>query len=121
MISEATNLAATALNIGLQQRYESGDPLHLEVMGSPELHILSFSPLAYREYGNFRNRAPQISGTFALRGILVRPHPYDTGALFYGGIETGREAYGILFHDLRLLSQIATDLGHTDFEVGPGV
>ncbi len=81
------------LNQRLQSRYEAGEPLRLDVHGKPKFHILSFNPLAYETYGTFRNRAPYVAGSLALRAFMSQPHP-DGTAIIIAGVEAGSQGYG---------------------------
>jgi hypothetical protein len=94
MSYETTRKVFGMLTNELDKRYEAGDPLHLKVHGKPKLHILSFKPLAYEEYGMLRNRAPYVEGSFALRGFLTTPDPSGSGVLVYSALQAGEQAYG---------------------------
>lgn len=123
MSYESTKQVLGILNSGLQTRYEEGDPLRIKVAGKPELHMLSFQPLAYEEYGFFRNRAPHVAGSLALRAFLSAPHP-EGGALIIAGVEAGKEGYGFVIdcHDegaRQTITGVAKVLGHPDFRLTP--
>ncbi|MDQ5886660.1 MAG: hypothetical protein QG628_1057 [Patescibacteria group bacterium] len=88
-----TQLALGVLNEGLRTRYDEGEPVRLDVHGRPKFHILSFDPLAYEKYGTFRNKAPYVAGSLALRAFLSQPHP-DGSTIIIAGVEAGQEGYG---------------------------
>lgn len=123
MSYEITQQALGLLNSGLQTRYEKGDPIRINVAGKPELHILSFQPLAYEEYSFFRNRAPHVAGSLALRAFLSAPHP-ESGALIIAGVEAGQEGYGFVVDGYnegaqQTINGVAKVLGHPNFRLIP--
>jgi hypothetical protein len=112
---KTTTNGLALINLELHNLYEDNQPLHLTVDGRPKLHILSFEPLAYEEYGTFRNRAPHIAGSLALRKFLYRKHPYG-GAEIYAGLESGTQAYGFELdaynpNDVNTINNVATVVG----------
>jgi len=104
---------AAIIDRAIKERYEQGDPLTITARGDgvkPELLIHSFNPLAYEEFGAFRNRAPRIVGTLALRGLLVAPN--HTAAQVFLGAESERNGYGIRA-SVKNINDIAQELGRT--------
>lgn len=119
----------TAANLGvlsreLEKRYEAGEPLDFTVSGRPKLHILSFDPLAYEQYGALLNRAPNVAGNVALRAFLTAPHPAGRGALVYAGVQVGEQAYGFEMNGYNeshraTINDVAVLLGHPEIQLTP--
>lgn len=119
MSYQTTRRTLSVLNSELQSRYEEGDPLRLQVDGRPKLHIRSFMPLVYEEYGFLRNRAPQVAGLLVLRAFLSAPQE-GGGAIITAGVEVGTEGYGFTMDGYdesskRVIVGVARALGHPDF------
>ncbi len=102
------------LNGSLETLYQGGTPLMLDMDGKPDLRIDSFMPLIYEPYNRFRNRAPRITGSIALRGFLTAPSLSDPeGTFMWAGVEAGKNAYGIALHELDLVVNIGRRLGYS--------
>lgn len=119
MSYQKTRQTLSVLNSELQLRYDEGDPLRLHVDGRPKLHIRSFSPLVYEEYGFIRNRAPQVAGLLVLRAFLSCPLE-GGGATIIAGVQVGAEGYGFTMDGYdesskRAIVGVARALGHPDF------
>lgn len=122
MSYENTARIFDTLNAELEQRYISGDHLHLTVHGKPEFHIVSFDPFAYERYGSFRNRAPYVSGELVLRKFLYHRSQQTDGAIVYAGVQGDFSAYafGLNGYDpraIRTINNVAQALGHAELEV----
>jgi hypothetical protein len=123
MSYESTKLGFDVLSLGLQKRYEEGSPVRLTVDGRPKLHILSFQPLVYEQYGHIFKRGPHIYGSLALRTFLTAPHPYG-GAFIYAGVQAGDDSYGLEMDGYNsahrvVITDVARALGHSEFELNP--
>ncbi len=103
------------LNGRLEQRYRDGEPIRLHVNARPKLRIMSFLPLIYEEYGILRNRAPHISGSIALRGLITQDIPDANAVTIYAGIQAEEAAYGIRMsngaHEQSILQGVSELLG----------
>lgn len=113
-----TSEAVSMMNTRLVLRYDEGNPVTLEATGRPQLHIASFEPLVYEQYGAglFRPRAPYIAGSFALHFMLDAP--IDDGehtAIFFGIEANENAAYGVRVANPKTLNTLAKILGFRDF------
>jgi hypothetical protein len=115
MSYHATERIIGKINKGVSEAYEAGEPINVWVNGRPQLHIMSFDPLAYERYGLLQNRAPKLSGALALRSLLVRQ--ITGGALVYAALDSGDRTYGFEMNshrptDVSVLNKIAVKSGH---------
>ena len=123
MSYKETRQVLNVLNTKLHARYEEGDPLRLNLEGRPKLHILSFDPVAYEEYGVVRNRAKHMAGSYVLRTFLATIDP-DGAATIIAGVEVGSEGYGFEMdfgddNTCLAINGVAQLLGHPDFRITP--
>lgn len=110
-----TQRALGVLNQRLQTRYAEGEPVRLDIYGQPKLHILSFNPLAYEVYGTFRDRAPHVAGSLALRAFLLQQYS-DGSAIIVAGVEAQNQGYGFYMDSCnpstkQTVESVATVLG----------
>jgi hypothetical protein len=106
------------LDAAIQERFEQGDPLKMIAHDArPELLIRSFSPLAYESFGSLRNRAPRLTGSIALRSLLIAPGSVSARVFF--GAQTERDGYGFNV-GAKQVNDIAEQLGRprTFFNAG---
>jgi len=121
---DSTTQGFAELNSVLLQRYKAGEAIPLTVQDKPKLHILSLVPLVYEKFGSFRDRAPGISGTLALRGFVTAPHP-DGGAIVYAALEADGQIYGFglgteVGPDPRtIINSVAIAAGHPELQLLP--
>lgn len=118
MSYQTTKEICGTLNVELQRRYENSKPYMLSIKGKPRLHVLSWDPFAYEEYGILRNRAPFVAGSLALRGFISAPTP-SNNAVLYAGVEAGAERYAFMIDPsspstLAVMNQVVVDLGHPE-------
>lgn len=80
----------------------------------PNLYIPSFDPLAVVEYGTWRNRAPRVVGSFALR-MLLTAQTSDDRLVAFSGAEANRsnQGYGFMM-DADAMNSVAIALNRTD-------
>jgi hypothetical protein len=115
MSYQETRSALGILNHELEARYQADEPIKLSLEGKPKLHIISFRPLVYEAYGIFRNKAPHVSGSLALRAFLSQPHP-EGGALIHAGVQVETQGYGFVMdgdspNSIQAVNDVAESVG----------
>lgn len=110
-----TNAAFANLNYELDQRRQAGALMMVNIHGKPDFKVHSFTPPVLEKYGIFRNRAPRLTGTLALRGFMTKQLDAEH-ALVIMGVETDSEAFGftVIPKDEQwqaVLTTVAADLG----------
>lgn len=114
--------AIATLNEAAATRYGHDDAVRLRVDTKPALHILTFDPLAYRHYGILRNKAPQVKGSLALRGMLAEPS--EDAVKLYAIAGTNPNWYGFLYDSydewaVEAVHGISEELGYPDLGLRP--
>lgn len=105
-----------SLNMDIVQRYVDERPITMRLNTSqrPQLYVASFDPLAVMEYGMFRNRAPHVMGTFAVR-MLITARTADDRLVAFTGAEANRSnnGYGFMMGATDL-NKVVKSLNRTD-------